>query len=251
MGDEAGRPVSSAVRPAFYAVGAGRGGLRDWVTLLHPPYTAWHLSYVAIGAALAPSFTAWRLEGALVAFFLAVGVGAHALDELAGRPLRTGIPSSWLGVAGGLGVGVPVVTGLVWGGLRLLPFVVVGGLLVAAYNLELYGGVLHTPVVFALGWGAFPVLTGYYVQGFDIGWSVLPAAAAAFFLAWAQHALSAPARLLRRRAVYVTGRIVLSDDAELVLDRAALVAPLERALSAAAMGVVCLAVAMVVARLAG
>jgi hypothetical protein len=241
--------VTSAVRPAFYAVGAGRGGLRDWVTLLHPPYTAWHLSYVAIGAALAPSFTAWRLEGALVAFFLAVGVGAHALDELAGRPLRTGIPSSSLYVAGGLGVAVPVVTGLVWGGLRLLPFVVVGGLLVATYNLELFNGALHTPVVFALGWGAFPVLTGYYVQGFDLGWPVLPAAAAAFFLAWAQHALSAPARLLRRRAVYVTGRVVLTDETELPVDRATLMAPLERALRAAALGVVCIAVAMVAARL--
>jgi hypothetical protein len=249
VGDEAGGPVTSAVRPAFYAVGAGRGGLRDWVTLLHPPYTAWHLSYVAIGAALAPAFTAWRLEGALVAFFLAVGVGAHALDELAGRPLRTGIPSKWLYVAGGLGVGVPVVTGLVWGGLELLPFIVLGGLLVATYNLELFDGALHTPVVFALGWGAFPVLTGYYVQGFDLGWPVLPAAAAAFFLAWAQHALSAPARLLRRRAVYVTGRVVLTDETEVPIDRATLVAPLERALRAAALGVVCIAVAMVAARL--
>jgi hypothetical protein len=242
--------VTSAVdRRAFYAVGVGRGGLRDWVTLLHPPYTAWHLSYVAIGAALAPTFTAWRLEGALVAFFLAVGVGAHALDELAGRPLRTGIPSKALYVAAGLGVGVPVLTGLVWGGLRLLPFVVVGALLVASYNLELFNGALHTPVVFALGWGVFPVVTGYYVQGFDIGWPVLPAAAAAFFLSCAQHALSAPARVLRRRAVNVTGRVVLSDDTELPLDRVVLVAPLERALRAAAMGVVCTAFAMVVARL--
>jgi hypothetical protein len=41
-----------ALRPAFYAL--GRGGLRDHVTLLRPPYTVWHLSYVGIGAALAP-----------------------------------------------------------------------------------------------------------------------------------------------------------------------------------------------------
>jgi len=75
--------------------------VRDWVTLLHPPYTAWHLSYVAIGAALAPHFVAWRLGGTLVAFFLAVGVGAHALDELAGRPLQTGIPAVALAIAAG------------------------------------------------------------------------------------------------------------------------------------------------------
>src|SRR6476659_11389166 len=74
-------------RPAFYALRPG--GWRDLVTLLHPPYTAWHLSYVAIGAAVAPTLHGDRLAAALGAFFLAVGVGAHALDELNGRPLGT------------------------------------------------------------------------------------------------------------------------------------------------------------------
>ena len=75
----------AAPRPAFYALSSG--GWRDLVTLPHPPYTAWHLSYVAIGAALAPHFVLWRLGAALGAFFLALGIAAHALDELAGRPL--------------------------------------------------------------------------------------------------------------------------------------------------------------------
>jgi hypothetical protein len=241
--------TSTVARPAYYAVGTGRGGLGDWVTLLHPPYTAWHLSYVAIGAALAPQFSLWRLQGALVAFFLAVGIGAHALDELAGRPLRTGIPTASLCVAASVGIGIPVVTGLVWGGIRLLPFVVVGALLAVAYNLELLGGALHTPVVFALGWGAFPVVTGYYVQRFDLGWSIVPAAAGAFFLSAAQHALSRPARVLRRQAVCVSGTVVLSNGIDISLDRAGLVAPLERGLRATATGMVCVAVAMVVARL--
>jgi hypothetical protein len=43
--------VEAEARPAFYAL--ARGGWRDYVTLLHPPYTLWHLSYVAIGAAIA------------------------------------------------------------------------------------------------------------------------------------------------------------------------------------------------------
>lgn len=235
-------------RPAFYAMGAGHGGVRDWVTLLHPPYTAWHLSYVVIGAALATRFVPWRLEGTLVAFFLAVGIAAHALDELRGRPLRTGIPTLQLELAAGVGVVVPVATGLAWGGLRLVPFVVVGAVLVAGYNLELFDGALHTPLVFALGWGAFPVLTGYYVQDFRFGWVVLPAAAAAFCLSWAQRTLSTPARTLRRRTRDVTGRVRLADGSELSLDRAGLVAPLEQALRATAGGVVCLAVALVLAR---
>ena len=69
---------------------------RDWWTLLHPPYTAWHLSYVVIGAALAPQVLVSYLIATVLAFFLAAGLAAHALDELRGRPLRTAIPSAAL-----------------------------------------------------------------------------------------------------------------------------------------------------------
>jgi hypothetical protein len=239
----------AADRPAYYAVGAGNGGVRDWVTLLHPPYTAWHLSYVAIGAALAPHFAAWRLGGTLVAFFLAVGVGAHALDELAGRPLQTGIPAMVLVTAAVVGVAVPVVAGLLYGGVRLLPFVIVGGVLVLAYNLELGSGIVHNAVGFALGWGAFPVLTGYYAQDFRLGISAVMAAGAAFFLSLAQRALSMPARTLRRRTESVHGRIVYRDGAHAEVDQSALLRPLEDALRAVALGLVTLAAAMVASRL--
>jgi hypothetical protein len=239
----------AADRPAYYAVGAGNGGLRDWVTLLHPPYTAWHLSYVAIGAALAPHFAVWRLGGTLVAFFLAVGIGAHALDELAGRPLQTGIPAAVLVTAAVVGVAVPVVAGLLYGGVRLLPFVVVGGVLVLAYNLELGSGIVHNAVGFALGWGAFPVLTGYYAQDFRLSVSALIAALAAFFLSLAQRALSMPARTLRRRTESVHGRIVYRDGAHADVDEGTLLRPLEDALRAVTFGLVTLAAAMVASRL--
>src|SRR6266536_64343 len=97
-------------RPAFYALRSG--GWRDVVTLLHPPYTAWHLSYVAIGAAVAPTLHGDRLAAALGAFFLGVGVCAHALDELNGRPLGTRLSDRFLwalaiaGLAGAAAVGV-------------------------------------------------------------------------------------------------------------------------------------------------
>ena len=82
------------MRPAFYALAPG--GWRDYVTLIHLPYTAWHLSYVVIGACLAPHVPGWRLVLTVVAFFLGLGVGAHALDELNGRPLQTRIPTGAL-----------------------------------------------------------------------------------------------------------------------------------------------------------
>src|SRR4029079_9306982 len=92
--------VSDVARPAFYALSPG--SWRDYVTLLHPPYTAWHLSYVVIGGALAPHWYPGRLGAALGAVLLAVGMGAHALDELNGRPLSTQIPSTVLGALAGL-----------------------------------------------------------------------------------------------------------------------------------------------------
>src|ERR671934_714835 len=97
-------------RPAFYALAPG--GWRDYWTLLHPPYTAWHLSYVAMGAAVAPSFDGGRLGASVLAFFLGVGITAHALDELSGRPLGTLIPGQVLvaiaatGLAGAIALGV-------------------------------------------------------------------------------------------------------------------------------------------------
>jgi hypothetical protein len=42
--------------------------------------TVWHLSYVAVGAALAPRFHLDRMLWAIAAFALAMGVAAHALD---------------------------------------------------------------------------------------------------------------------------------------------------------------------------
>ena len=88
--------MNETARPAFYALAPG--GWRDYVTLLHPPYTLWHLSYVALGASLAPHFHLDRMLWALAAFGLAMGVAAHALDELKGRPLGTAIPSTvWRG----------------------------------------------------------------------------------------------------------------------------------------------------------
>lgn len=243
--------MTTSVRPAFYAVSTGSGGLRDWVTLLHPPYTAWHLSYVAVGSALAPSFQSWRLGGAVLAFFLAVGVAAHALDEMHGRPLRTGIPTSMLAAAAAVGIISPVIAGWMYGGLRLLPFIIAGAVLVVAYNLELAHGGLHNTAVFALGWGGFPVLTGYYAQGFTLGWPALVAAAAAVGLSVAQRELSTFVRDLRRRTNVVDGRIIRSDGSVQIIHRADLLRPAETALRALATAMVLLAAALVAARAAG
>jgi hypothetical protein len=237
-------------RPAFYALRSG--GWRDLVTLLHPPYTAWHLSYVAIGAAAAPHIYADRLAAALAAFFLAVGISAHALDELHGRPLGTRLSRSTLiilaatGLLGAVAIGI---AGVIVVSPLIAPLVLAGGLLVPAYNLELFGGRLHNDTWFALAWGGFPAFTGYFVNALTIRPAGILVAAACCLLSAAQRQLSTPVRRLRRNTTEVTGRQHLRDGTVIELTRAGLSAPLERALRTLWLAVVLLAVGLVAIRL--
>ena len=222
--------TTEGVKPAFYAL--RRGGWGDYITLLHPPYTLWHLSYVALGAGLAPHFHLNRLLWGLAAFFLAMGVAAHALDELKDRPLRTAIPAPVLVALAVLSLGGAVAIGIgaayAWG-FGLLVFIAIGAVAVPLYNLEL---ALHNEFGFALLWGAFPALTGYFVEAQTIGPEAVAAAVFAFATSVAQRTLSTPVREARRRHATTEG-----------------IAPLERSLQLLVWALVALAVAVVAARL--
>jgi len=228
-----GTPELGTPRPAWYALRPGR--VRDWVTVLHPPYTLWHLSYVALGAALAQHFHLNRLVAALVAFFLALGIAAHVLDELRGRPLRTRIPGPALvaaavvSLAGAVAIGI--VAAAAWG-YGLLVFVAVGAVLVPAYNLEWFGGRIHTDWGFALAWGAFPVLTAYFVEAQTIRVEAVIAAGYATAASLMQRTLSTTARRARR-----------------MHGAPAEAAAAERALRLGSIAAVCIAAAAVAARL--
>jgi hypothetical protein len=241
--------VTGSARPAFYALRPG--GWRDYATLLHPPYTLWHLSYVAVGAALAPRMQ-WALLGwTVLAFALAMGVGAHALDELHGRPLGTRIPDALLvalatvSVAGACAIGIAVAAGRTW---WLLAFVAAGAFVVVAYDLELFGGAVHGDLWFATAWGAFPVLTAYFASAQRLRGEALAAAAFAFATSWAQRRLSTQVRLVRRRVARVEGRVELTDGKTLALDEALLSRAPELALKALAAGMLLLAAALLLAR---
>jgi hypothetical protein len=239
--------------PAFYAQPRflSRPAARDWWTLLHPPYTLWHLSYVVIGACLVGPVNAVRLVYSVVAFFLAVGVGAHALDELHGRPLGTAIPTRHLIVASTLGVGGAVALGIVGMyqvGPLLAVFIGVGVLLAVGYNLELFRGRLHSDALFALAWGAFPLLTAYFAQHGNLSVASFAAALFAALLSQAQRQLSSPARELRRRTLSVEGTMVRNDGTSAMVDRDSILRPLELALRSLSWSVVVLAVALILAR---
>jgi hypothetical protein len=152
-------------RPAFYALRPG--GWRDFVTLLHPPYTAWHLANVGFGAAAASQIHTDRFVATLAAFFLALGISAHMLDEFKGRPLQTRLSDRTLivlaagSLAGAMGIGV---AGCFIVSATLAPFVLAGGFFVVAYNLEWFGGRFHTDFWLAFAWAAFPALTSWWVN---------------------------------------------------------------------------------------
>ena len=236
-------------RPSFYALRPG--GARDYWTLLHPPYTLWHLSFVALGACVVDTIEPRNLVMALVAFFLAVGVAAHALDELHGRPLRTLIPRSMLislaviGVAGALAIGLYGASIVSWWGLV---FIAIGGFLVPAYNLEWFGGRFHTDLWFAVMWGGFPALAGGFSQTGRIDVPILLISAGCGYVAAAQRRLSTPVRSLRRRATAVTGEISYDDGTRLPLDAAAMTRAPEGALRLLWIAMVLLAVGLVITR---
>src|ERR1700737_3008906 len=243
--------ATEPLAPAYYANAKG-GWLRDVWAVLHPPYTAWHLSYVLLGVSLAPKVSVFRLLATLIAFFLAVGIAAHSLDELRGRPLRTALPSAVLWSAAVVGLAGAVALGVAGGsviGLALIPFIAAGILFVFAYNLELLGGRMHGDFWFALSWGAFPVLTAYFAQTGRLSIGAIAVAAAAYALSYGQRELSTPARLLRRKTKSVTGTLTLNDGAQVRIDEPALLHPLEGALQAFSRGVVLLAVGLVASRL--
>ena len=247
-----GTPLVStrSARPAWYALETG--GWRDYVTLLHLPYTAWHLSYVVIGGCLAATVDWGRLGATVAAFGLAVGVGAHALDELRGRPLRTRIPSGMLiGLAAG-SIAAACAIGVL-GALTFEPWLVLlvpaGLFLVLAYNLELVGGRFHTDLWFGLAWGGFPVLCGYAAVAGELRVAAFLAAAFAVLLSLAQRALSNHVRFVRRRVAAVDGELELRDGSRERLDADLLIVAEERALRLLAGASVVLAAAMVAFRI--
>jgi hypothetical protein len=237
-------------RPAFYALSPG--GWRDYWSLLHPPYTLWHLSYVVIGASLAPEIrVGWLLE-TLAAFLFAMGLAAHALDELNGRPLRTRIPDGVLRAIAGVGLAAAIGLGI-HGAIEVSPwlwaFIVTGAFLVVAYNLELFAGAVHSDLWFALAWGAFPVLTAYFAQTGAIRLETVLAAAACATISGGQRALSIPVRRLRRSVRDVRGELVLADGSTEPLDATSIRAAPETALRWFSLAMPLLASALLVVRL--
>ena len=243
--------MATGKKPAFYAF-SGTKWWQGYLNLLHVPYTLWHLSYVALGAAISPTVHVDRLLGTLLAFFLAVGIASHALDELKDRPLNTKIPPAVLVSLAVVSLAGAVALGIVAGiseSRWIFAFVAFGGLIVAFYNLGLWNNRFHTDLWFAFSWGAFPVLTSYWVNASRLDVAAVLLAVGCFFLTYAQRTLSTPVRNIRRRAVRVEGSIEFADGERLDLDSESIIAVPERALLLLGAAMVVLAAGLLTFRL--
>ncbi len=243
--------MATGKRPAFYAL-PGAKGWQDYLNLLHVPYTLWHLGYVVLGAAIVPTVHLDRLLGTLLAFFLAVGIASHALDELNDRPLDTKIPKAVLVSLAVVSLAGAVALGVLAGILEsrwIFAFVAFGGFIVAFYNLGLWHNRFHTDLWFAFSWGAFPVLTSYWVHASRLDVAVVLLAVGCFFLTLVQRTLSTPVRTIRRKAVRVEGHIELADGERITLDTERIIAAPERALVLLGAAIVVLAAGLLTFRL--
>ena len=243
--------MAAKKRPAFYAL-PGAKWWQDYINLLHLPYTLWHMAYVVLGAAVAPTVNVDRLLGTLLAFFLAVGIASHALDELNDRPLGTKIPPFVLVSLAVVSLGGAAALGILAGILEsqwIFAFVAFGAFIAVFYNLGLWQNRFHSDLWFAFSWGAFPVLTSYWVHASRLDVAVVIVAVSCFFLTLAQRTLSTPVRTIRRKAVSVEGYIDVVDGERIELDSERIIEVPERALALLGVAIVALAAGLLTYRL--
>jgi hypothetical protein len=148
-------------------------------------------------------------------------------------------------IAGAAAIGVAAAIDF---NLWLVAFIGFGAFIVCAYNLELFGGAFHNDLSFALFWGAFPLLTGYFAGAGTVRWAAVPAALSAVLLSLAQRRLSSEVRFIRRRAASVSGAIELADGSVEPVTPERLLRGPEAALRALAAASIALAVALVLVR---
>ncbi|MCI4344508.1 MAG: hypothetical protein L3J87_02650 [Thermoplasmata archaeon] len=197
-------PPTARVRRTWYA------GPDSWQgelwTMLHLPYTGMVLAFVVLGASLSPTLSWPVLLATLSAYFLALGIGSHFLDQLPGMGSRyvRHWPSWALGVVGTLGVTGGVVIGAAGAVVRLGPWFLVlvaaQGTVAVGYPLApKFAGLLHRDSVFAISWGALPFLISFYAQSRSITIAALLVGASLALVAVVEIRASRASREARRR----------------------------------------------------
>lgn len=213
---------------------------RELFTIMHLPYTSMVLSYILIGASLSPSIYLTRLILTLVAYFLGLGISAHALNELHarhwGKELNKGeleilfaVPLVGAILIGFYGMNVLYESsGTPLASLVLLSFMALETFFVFAYNTNFSGGRFHSDLAFALSWGALPTIISYYVNALTITLPAVLISSAMAATAGIEINLSRWCKDFRRKSPLI--KMQFADSTELNLNTTGLIARPEKAL---------------------
>jgi hypothetical protein len=203
-----------------------------------------------MGVAISPIINPLRSIAVVAAFFLGLGIGAHALDETMGNPLQTKLSKGRLYVIGLTALSAAIGIGLYYAltvSLLLVPFIVAESFFAVAYNLEMFGKRFHTTLVFSLSWGSIPLLTGYFANSLSISVAAFVMAVAAGLLTLVQRTLSTQARFVRRKVTTVDA-LRLSSGGYVPVSSGELISPAEKSLKALSLVVFLIALALVLER---
>ena len=191
-------------RSEWFVPSFGPERFRLAVGLLFLPYTAMVLSYTVVGSMLAPAVDWERVVVIVLIYFLALGIGAHALDALASRaakPWGDVFSRRQLWMLAGLSITAAYAIGI-WYMVLYAPLLwviaIAEGFFLLAYNLEWFGGRFHRDCWFALSWGALPVLAGYVLQTNTLSAGALLLAAAMALLSLVEIKASRPYKALKQ-----------------------------------------------------
>ncbi|MEW5792038.1 MAG: hypothetical protein ACOY4L_05370 [Pseudomonadota bacterium] len=183
----------------------GPARFRVAVGLLFLPYTGMVLAFTVVGAMLAENLHWDRVFALLLIYFLALGVGAHALDALGSKgakPWGTVFSIRQLWTLASISVLLAYAIGLYYMVLYtplLWLIAIPEGFFLLAYNLEWFGGRFHSDGWFAFSWGVLPTLAGYVLQSNRLTPAALLVAAAMGLLSLVEIKASRPYKVLMRQ----------------------------------------------------
>ena len=178
---------------------------RAFIGMLFLPYTGMCVSFTIIGSMLSESILWDRVLSIFVIYFLALGVSAHAADNLGSKKIKPWgnfftIFELKLMVIGGLSVSYILgVYYIITVAPLLLIIAIIEGFFLFAYNFELFNGLFHNNFWFAVSWGGLPLLAGFVIQTDSISALSLISSIIAFLVAYTEIRISRKYKELKRK----------------------------------------------------
>ena len=169
---------------------------RIFVGMLFLPYTGMCISFSIVGSLLSPTTIMWdRIVAIVIIYFAALGISAHAADNMGSKK------KPWGDLFSNLELLIMLVCGLVVAYAigayyiifyvpLLLPIAILEGFFLFAYNYEIWNGFFHNNIWFAISWGSMPLLAGYVMQTNSISYVPLLISTAAFLISYIEIKLS-------------------------------------------------------------